>query len=1196
MSKPKKAKTVEEKYKKISQKQHILEFPETYIDSNEPDTREMWVYDDKKEKIVYKEITFVPGLYKTFDELLVNARDQSERSKLCNIIKVTINEEEGYIRVYNNGSEIPNVIHKEHNVYVPELIFGVLLTSENYDKSEKKTVGGKNGYGAKLANIFSTKFIVENVHDKTKYVQEFRNNMSEKDEPKITPTTDKPYVQVTYYPDFKRFGIKKLTSDITSLFKKRVFDIAGCTNKVKVYLNEKLIDISKFEEFINLHYDTQKDVIYEEFNDRWKVGTVFGVDTGLQVSFVNGIWTYLGGSHVNYILDQIIKKMAEYIFEKFKLKIKPQQVRDNLTIFISSVIVNPGFTSQTKTALTTKIANFGSTCEIGNAFMSRLYKTGIIEEVVNLAKFKEDSLLKKSDGKKVASLRGIPKLIEARWAGTRKSKETRLILTEGDSASSYAESGLDVVGRERFGIFPLRGKLLNVRKASINQINKNEEFKKLKQILGLKQGIEYTDIKKLRYGGIIILSDQDLDGFHIRGLIINMFQHFWPSLVLIKGFIQSMSTPLIKVFKANDKRVDRPLQTFYSVAKYKEWADKNGGNKNKYRIKYYKGLGTSDPLEAKMFFNEYEKRIISYVWEKPDLSSDDLTVIENNEVVLNNNKDDEEEIESSEHETSLTTELITSRGKSYDAIIKAFDKDKESERKEWLRKYNPDIEIDNEQQDVYYSDFIDKQLIHFSNYDNVRSIPSLIDGFKPSHRKILYTCFMMGIKQTEIKVADLAGLVNSHTEYKHGPASLHESIVNMAQNYPCSNNINLLHPQGNFGFRSGAEHASERYIYTYVEQLTDKIFRKEDLPILKKQFEDNKEIEPYYYVPIIPMVLVNGAEGIGTGYSTFVPSYDPISIVTNILRMMDDKKPFELIPWYYGFTGETKKISENKYKITGKYEIIDDEKIRITEIPYKGLYSTGRSYKLYLESLIGDKNDKNTKILDVFMNKGNNKIDFEVTFKGNALQQMIKKGDEAFEKMFKLSTSLTCNNMYMYNNKNELTHYNSPQEILDEFYNFRLGVYTDRKKYMLRFLENELNILKWKVQFIKDKTNDIIILDKQSKEKVHEKLKELKYPKLSHNIDASDEEKTYDYIERMGIFSVTQEKIDELNKEFNEKQKEYNDYLNTSEKEFWKRELKEFISIYDKWMKERIETEACELPKRGKGYEKPSKKTRKSKK
>jgi DNA topoisomerase-2 len=311
--------------------------------------------------------------------------------------------------------------------------------------------------------------------------------------------------------------------------------------------------------------------------------------------------------------------------------------------------------------------------------------------------------------------------------------------------------------------------------------------------------------------------------------------------------------------------------------------------------------------------------------------------------------------------------------------------------------------------------------------------------------------------------------------------------------------------------------------------------------------------------------------------------------------MMDGKVPIELTPWCYGFTGKINKISENKYKITGKYDIIDDEKIRITEIPFKGIYSTGRSYKLYLESLIGDKNDKNTKIIDVFMNKGNNKIDFEVTFKGNALQQMIKKGDESFEKMFKLSTTLTCNNMYAYNTKNELTHYNSPQEILDEFYNFRLGVYTDRKKFKLRDLENDLLILKYKVQFIKDKISGKIILDKQKKTDVHKKLEELKYPKLSSNVDALEEDKDYKYIENMNIFSVTEERIEELNKEYEKKQKEYDDYVNTSEKDFWRRELKEFVAKYEKWMADRIEEEACELPKKGKGYEKVPKKTRKSK-
>ena len=414
--------------------------------------------------------------------------------------------------------------------------------------------------------------------------------------PVITDVSSKvkSYTKISFIPDYKRFSINGLTSDIAALLKKRVYDLAACTC-VNVKLNDVPIKIKSFEEYIEMFYQKlPSPLIYQEFSDRWSVGVLFDRNVGFtQVSYVNGICTYQGGTHVSHVIDQICTQLINHIKEKNKgLVVKASHIKENLTIFIDCVIEDPTFSSQTKEFLTTKTSEFGSKCEISPDFIKRLIKTGLVEEVIKLAEFKQMGELNKTDFKKTNKVSQIEKLDDAQWAGKpRKSQFCHLILTEGDSAKTFALDGLDIIGRERYGVFPLRGKLLNVREATVSQLLKNAEFINLKQILGLKQNKKYTDTKKLRYGGgIIILTDQDVDGSHIKGLIINMFDKFWPSLLKIPNFVQCLTTPIIKAFKKTDAK-NLIHQIFYTISEYKTWVEQRFKQRFiKWDIKYYKGL------------------------------------------------------------------------------------------------------------------------------------------------------------------------------------------------------------------------------------------------------------------------------------------------------------------------------------------------------------------------------------------------------------------------------------------------------------------------------------------------------------------------------------------------------------------------------------------------------------------------------
>jgi DNA topoisomerase-2 len=1184
--------TIEQIYKHKTPHEHILSEPDTYVSSIAPDDINMWVFDDATERFEYRNINIPPGLYKIFDEILVNTRDHTVRDKTCKNIKISLDKDSGRITVWNDGKGIPVEMHKEFHAYVPEMIFGNLRTSSNYD-TKGKIVGGKNGFGAKLTNIFSTEFILETVDsDRQKfYRQVFKNNMYDKSEPEIKSSKANSYTSISFVPDFKRFQIKGLTKDIIALFEKRVYDIAACTDKnVSVYLNDKIIKFKDYTDYIAMYYESKPaGMAYAHINTRWKVCAVYDSDCGFnQVSFVNGILTFNGGTHVNYIMDQIVDRLTEVIHKKQKdLHVKADQIKTNITLFVDSIVEDPSFTSQIKDSLSTKKTNFGSKCELTDEFITTLSKTGIIDEVIRVAQFKEQSLLKKTDGKKSKKI-SEDKLEDALWAGGPKSDKTLLILTEGDSAKAFALSGLEIIGNERYGVFPLRGKLLNVRDASTTQINLNKEFIALKRILGLKQGVNYKTTKELRYGGILILTDQDVDGSHIKGLIINMLHCFWPSLIVRDDFIKALRTPLLKAYKKTDKKKTDP-KIFYSNIEYKNWVeDELHGDTSKWDIKYYKGLGTSKDKEAKEAFVDFENKIINYVCDTATQKDDELDDISENE------SDDDSDNGKKDNASSVNVSNVTD-----EAINLAFAKNKADARKAWLMKYDPNDTLGDENV-ITYSQFINKELIVFSTADNVRSIPSGMDGLKPSLRKILYACIMRGVRAGEIKVSQLAGYVSQHTEYHHGEASLMGAIIGMAQNYPGSNNINYLIPSGQFGYRRmlGKECASPRYIFTDLNPLMAKIFRKEDMPILNYQKEENMTIEPDMYAPIIPMVLVNGTEGIGTGFSTTIPPFNPEDIVKHLMNIIDEKPNGSLHPWFRGFKGRiTPENTElSKYIMSGVYEIVDEQTVHVTEIP---IYISLDNYKHFLETLeIKDKKDNASvkkKILSFDMKPYNNTVDITITFKPTELQKLMKAG--GLEKYLKLNTTIAMTNMNLYNAKGKITKYDEPSEILEDFYAFRYGFYEKRKAYMIKLLENELNILKYKVKYINDILDKKIIVERKKKDVVLERLHELKYPKLSTNINATDADKSYDYLTSMLLFSLTDEKIDEHKKEMEEKQQELDLYRNTPIATIWKSELNEFLSAYKVWLKELEDEESVDVvgKKPGKKTSKTSKTTKTTK-
>jgi DNA gyrase/topoisomerase IV subunit B len=1742
---------VEEIYKKKELRDHILDRPDSYAGSIETSVDTFFV------KGVQKQITYIPALLKIFDEILVNAIDHSVRTKQVSNIKINTCID-GTIEVFNDGPGIPIVLHKEYNVYIPEMIFGMLLTSSNYNDKEERIVGGRNGLGSNITCIFSKTFKIETVNNGLHYTQEITENMTVISKPKIKKTTKKDYTKISYLPDFKRFKISSNKSPAyigtMELIESRVYDTSCTTENVNLFYNDVKLSIKGFKKFLSLF---DKEFITETIKGQtfdWEIAvSVHNSEAFRQVSFVNGINTYKGGKHVDYITNLITKSLISKFESKKKVDVKASYIKDRLMIVLKTNIVNPSFSNQSKDTLTTNYSNFGIKIDVPDSFVDKIYKnTSLVSEVMSFVNYKQNKELSKTGGNETRKSKiSVKNLDDAISAGTSKSSKCTLILTEGLSAKTFALSGLAVVGREYYGAFALKGKSLNIREATQAQLLKNEEINNIKKIIGLQHGKKYTTIDGLRYGSIMLLTDADSvtydtpvllknietqeiitkpicevyddnwvidsfsgkeynqcrkylvwsdkgwtsikhvmrhkvskkihrvntskgcvdvtedhsllsheskeikvkdliiknskllhhqyiqekvfdykieddlafamgyfmadgccsidcktskvksdgtptvnnkwsisctseitlvvlkkifekyytftglqfcivkrlrknhksfsnknyiysleakvnctqisalyrkmfynslgeknvpveilnssiqtqkmflegfykgdgnksvktrgfdiqhktsilgmfqllhncgyspcinanhkklnvynvimskkncrpihtikkiidvsdkyadtyvydfetenhhfhagtgsiivhnsDGLHISALIMNMFHFWWPELLDIKGFIISMKTPVIKA------SLNTKVMEFYTISDYNKWKDITSTYK-KYNIKYYKGLGTSTAKEARDVFKDMDKNIVKYI---------------------SNDKRDTDK-----------------------AMLLAFEKKKADDRKLWLSNYNIDNIIEFDKDKVTYSEFINKGLIHFSMSDIIRSIPSMVDGFKPSQRKVLYTMFKKNYKK-EIKVAQLGASVAETTEYKHGEASLFSTIINLAQDYVGSNNINLLKPNGQFGclspdtkillwdgtlkeakyirkddilvgddglkrivqktisgidemykvslengehytvssehiltfyipshksikydkvknntyitlwdnnnykfdkmtttydpedieykrfvqdalmkrkstdkcfdiplrdylsfpdsiketlfgykikkpilwekqdgfniidpkhifeyvsqgflkyipkrfiisdivtrtsiikglfshYRShleitlnyiripkestdipneiyiqlvfileslgvsvknndeymtiytdnnkyemfklklgeyiphtltfdklkieitslgkgdfvgwevdrnerfllgnfvvthnsrisnGKDAASPRYIYTELSDITRVIFKPEDENILNYIEDDGVMIEPEYFIPTLPIVLINGTLGIGTAYSTFIPNYNPKDIINNIERFISGKEMIEMTPWYNGFKGT---IQDNI--IYGLFERKNDTSITIKELPLTSI----DDYIEFLEKCIQDNPSVGIKN---FINKSSDKdVDILIIFDTkNSIEKIIKSQDGIF-KTLKLYKNISTSNMHLFDENGKIKKYHNTNDIIKDFVKVKLNYNIKRKNFIMNDYKNNIKILSNKIRFLNEIISDKIVIYKKPKKEIIRILNSEKY-------DIIDADSCYGYLLNMNISSFTEETISSLETNLEKIKEKYNVISSKTEKD-----------------------------------------------
>ena len=1078
-------------YKELDLHNHVLLRPDTYVGSIRKESKTDYIY--RHERFELAEFTHIPAISRIFVEALSNAIDNKWRSDEMEIpfkgIRVELDKETGKTSVWNDGYAIP-VKKNDRGIWIPEMLFGRLLTSSNYDDSEERFTSGKNGLGITLCNIFSSSFSIKIVDpvNGMMYSQKWSDNMKTKKDPVIEHTNETHgYVKVSWIPDFKYFGIKGYSDDTLSYLSRYVYDAAVITG-VPVYLNQKKIVIKSLREYAPLYFseeNNKKELVYVKYGRSEIVLTPSNGEFE-NISFVNGIRTTSGGTHVDSWVETIFRPLSEKLNKKYKnIKLNVKDLKKYFRLFVNATVPNPEFASQTKERLTApKVPSY-----IDNKNINSIIKWEWIEEIEDLVKARELLTLKKSERK--TGYTKIEGFDPANNAGGKESYKCTLIVCEGLSAKTFAVTGLKtgidygegvLKGRAWNGILPLRGKILNVRNANVQAISKNKEVSNIIKALGVQYGVDYTideNFKKLRYGRVMSLCDSDCDGLHIQGLLMNMFDVLFPSLLQRKGFFIAMQTPVMKIQKKG-KTV-----RFYDTRSAQKYLDEH--RNETMTVKYYKGLGTSSDKDV---VETFSKRIITYSLDEDARAN----------------------------------------------LNKVFHKDFTDVRKEWLQSYDPNHDeyyVSTRHKnisDLSVSHFMNTEMVKFSIDDCKRSIPHVMDGFKESHRKVLYATFLKNIPASKtIKVAQLAGYVAEKTNYHHGESNLYDTITKMAQNFVGSNNVPLLYPDGQHGSRiaMGQDAANARYIFTRLQNYTKQIFDSRDFPVLSYIEEEGEKIEPEFYVPILPTVLINGVvAGIGTGWSSSVPCYNPDDLRKWILCYLKNSATPELIPWYNGFKGRIYKLDDKKFITEGIVEK-QGNKMKITEIP------VGMSFDKMKESLEDLVENKKIKNLKNFSSKDQPHFEFTVI--------RLK------EKDLPMTSSLPITNLVLFDSENRIRKYRTVDDILKEFCEVRLRYYGLRKSFLLSKWNKEKSFLSNKHRFIEKIIKEKLVVFKRPEEDIIRDLEKMKFDRVDGK---------FDYLLNIKVRSFTESKVNELKQEIENISKNIDVLNSKNEKDLWKEDLK----------------------------------------
>lgn len=1165
-----------EKIEKLSEIGHITHRPDMYIGAKTIVKRPMTVVTENG-NVVVKEIKYCPAIVKIIDEIVSNAIDHKLRVDLSTgidqnndpvrILAFNFDYETGAIKIANSGRGI--VIEKdESGTYVPQTVYTELRKSSNFDDTKPRFTGGRNGYGAALTTYFSEYLEVLTVYKGKKYHQKMNDHGKDIQEPIITDTNEIQRTTVHFKPDYKYFEEDDHKKYGELLFT-RACEISAVfnDNALKVTFNGKMVPLSTYDNFLNkltggcpmVYYEyipastelkakTWKSEIVIPNVTGWRVGFWCDGKKVVQQSFVNGINTFQGGQHVNTFLKAIIKKMTKFLPKNITIGTNSTFTVDavikKISIYLVCFAPNPGFTGQTKEVLDTRILLPAIPDELVEEFVK---KTSIIDVLKSDVKQMENRPSNLTEGKKLLDI-FLPKLDDADDAG--KKSGCSLIISEGGSSGGAFKKGRYSanLGSKTIGVFQLKGKIMNPRKSDLNTELCDTVLSQFKKAMGLDIRKNYNDgIKDLRYSSLIIGADQDADGFHITGLILNYIHLHWPELLAKPGFVKIFKSKYIKFTSSNEKFT----KDFYSQAEYNEWK-KGEGLTIDGKLKFYKGIGNNSNAEMQDYFKSIKDSTIS--------------------VTFNPEKDNK-------------------------LFEEAFGKDTNL-RKEWILRNFTYEERSLDKSSISAGDYIDEYVRTFSNENILRNIPYIGDGLKETQRKIFETCLREPVKK-ELKVLSLVGKILSDMDYNHGDASLEGAIVNMAQNFTGRAFINLLCPIGQFGSYVDPSPSASRYIATRASRIGRALVRNtkdiSDETVFPYKYNEGHKLEPKVYYPCVPLVLLNGAKAVGTGWSTCIYKYSFKSVFNYLVsRIRDSMAPEELPDLsleFYKHLGKIDPITDSLgrqtgFYVSGKWEL-EGNVLYITELPP---YVTLDDYKQHITKLQLQKviKEKQHDVLDSAEQTRYTRFYFSLTLsdsylnnvklnqeRGSALdeseldeviprktgeRQSTKKITDEIKlkydivKDFLLRVKYSLKNMFLIDKNGKLKRYCTAKEIMEDYIEVTMEFYEKLYKYKTDCFENDLAYLISKLTFVKGVALDKkILIFKRTYEEISVDIE--KYSSLIIKKNG-----TYTYLTDMSIRVLTIQKIDEIQNLIDKLDEEYNTHKSMTPKKYWLNDMKHFVT------------------------------------
>jgi DNA topoisomerase II len=834
---------------------HVYRFPDTYIGSTVEFQREDLIFQGGKLK--WTQVDMPPGLHRCFEEVINNAADNMIRAHEENwrpplpFIDVSFDKQEGWITIRNGGPGIPIVQMPPSMMYLPEIIFSHLRSSSHYEDTQRMSAG-KNGYGAKLCNIFSKKFIIDVRTNGVRYVQRWSENMLNREEPDITTSEDDDqaadYVQVQYLIDFQRFGREEYMANDIYLMARTAYDYT-CSVKAPVKINGQAFDMTSALEYMEA-FGTNRPIAYY-LNDQLTSSNLPPIELALMayegggcMSFVNGIRTSHGGVHV----DAAWKRVTQILSEEWS-KVSPVALKSNVLMVLVVHAPNPIFRSQVKDYLVSPRVQFK---ELERQHLLPLIKDKELEKAVAHVREKISSA-EKIDVDKDSLER--PYIMEAADAGTHRGMtDGILMLVEGKSARGYADDLIKFLpqGHNKYGVFNLIGKLLNVYDE--DRCKQSVIIRQITNMLGIG-----TNGLPQRYHSVWIMADQDEDGRHITMLILYFLYKCALNMVKL-GRVFIYNSPLIRVKLRNAEHMN-----FYDEGSYRTWAAAGQhGHAQRHQMMWMKGLGSSSREDVQR-----------------DASNINLTKITIDDSV--------EPV----HDLFQSASVLR-KGLCSDNISIQFSLSQEIDCWSYIKTYYPE-----------YARLSTTRAI--PAIDGLKEIQRLV-VWAALKKWAAHNDPRQGLRKdlTPVKLEQFAGYVSETLHYHSKEDHISNAIIHMAT--PYQNNYPLFHPHGQYGnMMSGIGGAAKpRYLHTSPAPLMRVLFHPDDSPLYTMKRVDGQEGGPEFLLPVLPYFLINGTSALGIGCYMYSPPFNPVDMVDYLLYKLDtdSHKPARIPkPWIRNYTG-----------------------------------------------------------------------------------------------------------------------------------------------------------------------------------------------------------------------------------------------------------------------------------------------------